>query len=188
MKNFVLSTDDIVVEKVFGHNLAMTFNRRQMFLFQYVKLLNYFSDDLVPEWGGNYIPSESPVLAPLAAERFVEHAMSFEEREGNFWIAKRHETQPWSEVNLKVSNVPTHDLGAPYEAYLAYDGAILTINQASRILCVDPGILVGLKLKLLYDEIVVLEAIKRMLRPRSQWPKIVAKQGGKGRSFRFAKP
>ena len=187
MKEFALGTEDIVAEKIFGHNVAMTFNRRQLFLFQYVKLLNYFGDDLVPEWGGSYIPSEQSERAPVAAEKFVEHAMSFPDLDGNVWITKRHETQPWSEVNLKLTHAPCQDLGAPYEAYLTYDGAMLTINQASRILCVDSGILVGLKLKLLYDEIVVLEAIKRMLRPRPQWPKIAAKQGGKGRSFRFAK-
>ena len=187
MKEFVLSTEEIAPEKIFGHNLAMTFNRRQMFLFQYVKLLNFFSDELVPEWGGSYIPTEQPELAPVAAEKFVEHAMSFEEKDGNVWIAKRHETQPWSEVNLKLCDTPNKELGAPYEAYLTYDGAMLTINQASRILCIDAGTLVSLKLKLLYDELVVLEALKRMLRPRPEWPRIVAKQGGKGRSFRFAK-
>ena len=183
-RRFITEVDDSLAEMVFGANVAQTYNRRQIMKFQFVKLLNYFADDLVPEWGGSYIDSEI-VIAPKALERFLEYTAG--EDEAPWWIDKRYDNQPWGPTNVRFVQQPPKEMGAPYEAYLSLDGAICTINQASRMLCVDSATLVGLKLKLLYDELVVLECLKRMLRPRAEWPKITARQGGNARTFRFSK-
>ena len=185
MQRFITGVEGVMAEQVFGQNIAQTYNREQIMHFQFVKLLNYFADDLVPEWGGSYISTEI-TIAPVALKRFMEYTGS--DPEEHWWIDKRHDNLPWGPTNVKFVQTPPKEMGAPYEAYLSIDGAMTTINQASRILCVDPAIIVGLKLNLLYDELVVLECIKRMLRPRSQWNKIAARQGGKGRTFRFARP
>ena len=185
MQRFIDGTEGISAEKVFGHNVAQTYNRRQMLVFQFVKLLNYFSDDLVPEWGGSYIATADVVIAPVALDVFLQWSES--DPDSPWWIDKRFDNQPWGPKNCQFVISPPKLLGAPYEAYLSLDGSMTTINQAARMLCVDAGVLVGLKLKLLYDELVVLEAIKRLLLPRPTWPRIAARQGGRGRTFRFAK-
>lgn len=178
---FVRGTGNLLPEQIFGNNIATTFSKTQLLTLQFTKLLNYHGDDLVPEWGGDfYRPTNAP--APKEGlKSFLEDMGAYDDDERQ-WIAKRFTTQPWGPDNVRLRDKPDPLLGKPYEAYLALNGHILVVNQASRLLCVDPGLLVQLKLKLLYDEVVVLECIKRMLRPRSMWPQIRAAKGGGART------
>lgn len=181
---FVKGTGNLLPEQIFGNNIATTFGRTQLLTLQYTKLLNYHGDDLVPEWGGDFY---RPLDAPAPREglaRFLEDMGAYDD-DGRKWIAKRFTTQPWGPNNTRLRDEPERSLGAPYEAYLALNGNLLVVNQAARLLCVDPGLLIQLKLQLLYDEVVVLECIKRMLRPRSMWPKIRAVKGGAARTPRI---
>lgn len=172
-------------ERAFGSNLAATFTRPQLLTLQYAKLINYFSDDLDPEWGGDfYLAANTPTIES-GMRRYLENVGAFDSDVAAKWIHKRHEEMPWGPDNFKLRDEPAPELGAPYEAYLAINGAILTMNQASRILCVDAAVLVSVKLRLIFDEKVVAEAITRMLRPRPDWPRIEAKQGRRGQTMRF---
>lgn len=177
-------TEGIEVRKLFGHNVAVTFDRSQLLRLQFTKLVNYFREQLVNEWGGHYVEEQS-TPAPEALARFESWVT---DQAGSFcWIDREFRELPWGPENCKLVNEPCEELGAPYEAYLSCGEGFITINQASRLLCVDSAELVELKLKLVYDELVVLKALEGMLRPRDTWPKIEVKQGGQGRSVRFVK-
>jgi hypothetical protein len=183
MMQFFEGTGGIKIGNVFGHNVAVTFERQKLLLLQFTKLVNYFRDQLVNEWGGRYI-EEATTPAPEALVAFNQWAEAQEEK---IWLERRFPELAWGPNNCKLSDVPSEELGAPYEAYLSCGDGLVTINQASRLLCIDPAQLVELKLKLIYDDLVVLKAVEGMLRPRDLWPKIKVKQGGRGRSIRPAK-
>jgi hypothetical protein len=181
MTQFFEGTEGIKVEKIFGHNVAVTFDRWQLLLLQFTKLVNYFSDQLVNEWGGHFV-EEASTPAPEAVFRFRQW-IEAQASEAS-WIERHFRELPWGPTNCKLSNEPSDELGAPYEAYLSCGEGFVTINQASRLLCIDSAKLVELKLQLVYDDLVVLKAVEGMLRPREEWPKIEVKQGGQGRSIR----
>lgn len=182
---FVKGTGDLLPEQIFGNNIAVTYNRSQLLTLQYTKLLNYHGDDLVPEWGGDFYRHLGAPEPRQGLDKFLADTNAFDTESSRVWVSKRFATQPWGPDNFRMRNEPDPALGLPYEAYLTLNGSLLAINQAARLLCVDPGLLVHLKSKLLYDELVVLECVKRMLRPRAMWPKIRAAKGGGGRSPRF---
>lgn len=183
MTQFFEGTEGVEIGKAFGHNIAVTFEREQILVLQFTKLVNYFQDQLVNEWGGHFLEEES-TPAPEAMFRFLQFAGS----QGNqMWIARPYRELPWGPSNCQLVNEPSQELGAPYEAYLYCGDGFVTINQASRLLCVESAKLVDLKLKLIYDEFVILKAVEGMIQPRETWPKIEARQGGGGRSIRTAK-
>lgn len=184
MTQFFEGTEGIALDKIFGHNVAVTFERRQLLMLQFTKLVNYFTDQLVNEWGGHFLEEES-TPAPEAMFRFLQ----FVESQGDkTWIDRPYRELPWGPSNCQLVNAPSDELGAPYEAYLSCGDGFVTINQASRLLCVEPAKLVESKLKLIYDELVILKAVEGMILPREAWPRIEAKQGGGGRSIRLSKP
>jgi hypothetical protein len=184
MTQFFEGTEGIEAKKIFGHNVAVTFERPQLLRLQYTKLVNYFRDQLINEWGGYFVEEES-APAPEGWKLFEKWIETQDQQ--SLWIEREFRELPWGPGNCKLVSEPSEELGAPYEAYLSCGEGLLTINQASRLLCTDSAELVELKLKLVYDDLVVLKAMEGMLRPRGTWPKIEVKQGGQGRSVRFVK-
>lgn len=163
--------------------VEIPFSRRQILILQFSKLLNYFPDDLSPEWGGGYGHLSSTLPVSDALDRFLTETEASEQRVDN-WIHKKYDLLPWGPDNFKLRLQPLDKLGIPAEAYLSINGGIVTINQAARLLCIVPAELVKLKLKLLLDRNVIAEAINRMLKPRPEWELVEAKKGAAAKPFR----
>lgn len=170
-----------------GVNIAEAFPRGQLLLLQFTKLLNYWSDDLSADWGGHFYTNPSLSALTRSMNQFLEDVRAYDSDIKEAWLHKKHEQLPWGPVNFKLRSEPDPSLGAPYEPYMSAYGGILTINQASRLLNVDARELVTLKLRLLLDERVISEAIKRMLKPRPTWPRITARVGTAGKIARTVK-
>lgn len=167
------------------HDPVTTLSRREILTIQYVKLVNYFRDDVSQEWGGG---SNEQDIAKIefGLQRFLEDVDAYSDANLPRWLCKKFNALPWGSENFELCSRANFDLGYPYEAYLTINDSILTIQQASRILSIDSMELIRVKCSLLIDRKVVAYAIKEMLKPRPLWPRIRLKRGGKGRSYRFA--
>lgn len=166
------------------HEPVAKLERKEVLTIQLAKLLNYWRDDIDPTWGGgkderDFRCAEKGVL------RFLKDTDACGDPNLPLWLRKKSDDQPWGPDNFKLSGSADPNLGYPYEAYLTVNGGILTMAQASRLLCIDMMTLVRVKCTLLIDERVVAYAVTEMLRPRPLWPRIRLKPGGKGRSYRF---
>ncbi len=163
------------------------FTRSELLTIQYTKLINYFASDLSEHWGGG---SDEPESKNLEAQlqRFLDECDAFADAGTSYphWLHKKLPSLPWGPDNFRLSFAPCAELGYPIEPYLTLNGAILTVAQASRILCIDANRLLKLKCSLLLDGLVVDHAIRQMLNPRHTWPRIRLKRGGRGRSYRLA--
>lgn len=141
--------------------------RGQALIVQLSKLINYYFDDLEPEWGGG--------TAPLSLARLQDIRANYESTVmrsvDDFWINKIDQGKPWGPNNTVLTPLPCPDLGLPYELYLGLRGHIVTMKEAVPILGVDMDVLVRLKLRHLLDELVVREALKGLLRPPPLWSK-----------------
>lgn len=166
------------------HDPVAKLSKRELLTIQFAKLINYFRDDLEPEWGGGS-HEDDHASAERGLQRFLEDTAAYAESDGAYWLHKKLEALCWGPDNFRLSTRADPNLGYPYEPYLTVNGAILTLNQASRILSVDRMQLVSVKCSLLTDSRVVRFAIKEMLKPRPLWPRVRLKRGGKGRSYRF---
>ncbi len=167
-----------------GVNIAEAFPRGKLLILQFTKLLNYWSDDLAADWGGHFYTNPSLSALTKSLNQFLEDVRAYDSDIKETWLHKKYEQLPWGPGNFKLRPEPSLSLGAPYEPYLSAYGGILTVNQASRLLNVDARELVALKLRLLLDERVIAEAVKRMLKPRPEWPRVVARQGTAGKVAR----
>lgn len=161
------------------------YSRSDLLTIQYAKLINYFTHDVSPEWGGVGYEHE-PENFESGVRRFLEDCDADGDATLPHWLHKKLPTLPWGSENFRLSYTANAELGYPIEPYLTLNGAILTIHQASRILCIDSDTLFKLKCSLLQDHLIVDHAIRKMLNPRSQWQRIRLKRGGKGRSYRLA--
>lgn len=184
MTKFKVITADQLPVGVYGGSLPVAFSRSQLLILQYAKLLNYFSDDLEPDWGGDFFLSPDAQRVDKCLDRFLTDTLAFDSDVKERWIHKKFEELPWGPGNFRLRSDSCTLLGAPYEAYLSINGALLTMAQASRLLCIDAAALVKVKLKLLYDERVISEAVRQLLRPRPLWPKIEMREGNGGRIIR----
>lgn len=165
------------------HDPVASLSRKELLTIQFSKCINYFSLDTSEEWGGQSDGHQSKIERGF--QRFLEDVDAFGDPAGYRWIDKKLPSLPWGPGNFRLCSCPTEDLGYPYEPYLTVNGAILTINQASRILSVERKFLVEMKCAVLLDARVIELAVKEMLKPRPLWPRIRLKPGGKGRTFRF---
>ena len=162
-------------------------SRIELLTIQYTKCINYFRHDVSPLWGGEGHERESKNIESCF-QRFLEDCDASNADSLPPWINKKLQAVPWGPENVELSFTACRELGYPVEPYLTLNGGILTMLHASRLLCIDAGELIKLKCALLFDGLVVDHAIKRMLRPRSEWPRIQLKRGGKGRSYRLVDP
>lgn len=174
-----------LVERGVLHDPIAHFPRQDLLTIQFAKCINYWREDTAPEWGGMRHESDQ-TSAQLGHQRFLEDVEGYGADSLPKWLRKKHARLPWGSDNFRLSSEPAVELGYPYEPYLTHHGAILTAHQASRILSIPYLELVRLKLSLLIDRLVIDEAIRRMLKPRADWPRIVLKPGGRGRAFRLA--
>ncbi len=181
---FKVTSYDKLPASVLGAALPTVFTRSQLLVLQYAKLLNYFSDDLDPDWGGDFYLNPDAKRIDRCLDTFLADTLAFDSDVKEQWVHKKFEALPWGPQNFKLRSESCTLLGAPYEAYLSLNGALLTTSQASRLLCMDAATLVKVKLKLLYDERVVAEAVRQLLRPRPDWPKIELREGRGGRIIR----
>lgn len=160
-----LPFNDLIVGSYRGQRDVLSMTRGQVLTLQFSKLLNYFPDQLDPEWGGG--------LGPLDRERLLRCRSSFEKAVlltgGPCWLRRVSPHGKWGPDNWKLSDTPAKEFGSPFEPYLTANGAVLCINQAKRILGVDSLWLISLKLRLLLDELVILECVKKLLRPPPMW-------------------
>lgn len=161
------------------------FARLDLLTIQYTKLINYFRQDVSPQWGGVDHEHESENIE-AGFRQFLQDCDAYGADTLPRWLHKKLPSLPWSAENFRLSFTTNPELGYPIEPYLTLNGAILTVHQASRILCIDADALIGLKCSLLLDLKVVDHAIRKMLSPRPQWPRIRLRRGGKGRSYRLA--
>ena len=175
------------------HDPVANLPRKDLLTIQFAKIINYFRNDAVSEWGGEVGQEvgshESDESLAAAAERgfqrFLEDVDAFGDPALPAWLCKKLDALPWGPDNFRLRTQPGQELGYPFEPYLTCNGAILTCNQASRILSIKHMDLVRLKCAVLLDSAVVDLAIRKMLEPRPLWPRIRLKPGGKGRSYRF---
>lgn len=144
----------------------------QLFLLrlQFTKLANYYGDQLAEVWGGDYYRHGSLKRVRLGSIAFLE-MMAKNVTSRKVWIKRRDKEVSWHPYNFKLDVRPSAELGSPYEMYIGIFDQMLKVKDAARILCIDEDELVKLKLYLLLDKLVVDEAIRRMLRPRPEWPK-----------------
>lgn len=157
--------NNLIVGSYRGHKDTLAMTRGQVLYLQFSKLLNYFPDVLSESWGGG--------LGVLSVERLAMARFSYENTvmatEGPCWLHRRSGFDPWGPDNWVLKDVPNTELGSPFEPFICANGAILSINQGKRLLGVDSRYLIGLKLQLLLDELVILECIKKLLRPPPLW-------------------
>jgi len=172
-----------LVERGVLHDPVAHFPRKDLLTIQFAKCINYWREDTAPEWGGRHESNQNAVQRGY--ERFLEDAQGHDDSQPK-WLRRLRTSVPWGPDNFCLSAEPAAELGYPYEPYLTHHGAILSCHQASRILSIPYIDLVRLKLQLLIDRLVIDEAIRRMLKPRPEWPRIALKPGGKGRAFRLA--
>jgi hypothetical protein len=181
---FVTVTEDQVRRAQDLHDPVAQLSRKELLVIQFTKLINYFRDQLAPEWGGG--SDEHDVQsAETGLQQYLEDTDAYGASDLPCWLRKKRDTLPWGPDNFTLTERADADLGYPFEAYLTVGSAILTINQASRILSIDRMELLRVKCSLLIDRRVISHAIKEMLKPRPLWPRIRLKRGGKGRSYRF---
>ena len=175
-----------LIEQDVLHDPIAWLPRKDILTIQFAKCINYFKFDTAPEWGGCENESHQDAAAVEAGyQRFLEDVDAFGDGAHPKWLRKKLAGVPWGPDNFCLHSRPVPELGYPYEPYLTVNGAILTVNQASRILSIRMMELVQLKCALLIDDLVVQHAIRQMLNPRPSWPRIQLKPGGKGRSYRF---
>ena len=187
MPPFVKITQDDLAIIHAAHDPVATFSREKLLTIQFTKLINYFQYDVMPEWAGGSHENEHDVqFAQAGLQRFLDATDAAGNPQGPCWLHKKRASDPWGPDNFRLERRACTQLGYPLEPYIAVNGAILTIGQASRILSLDRMRLIELKCALLIDIEVVRFAIKEMLKPRPLWPRIRLKRGGKGRSYRFA--
>lgn len=173
-----LMTQDVL------HDPVANLSRLDLLTIQFSKCINYFRFNTSPEWGGKSNEShQNSITAGLS--RFFEDVDAHGPESHPKWLRKKLAGLPWGPDNFRLCAEPAIELGYPFEPYLTVNGAILTINQASRILSVRQMDLVKLKCALIEDQLVIDYALREMLKPRPTWPRIQLKPGGKGRSYRF---
>lgn len=158
--------NDMVVGGNLGLNLSLT--RGQVLMIQFSKLLNFFPDRTLPEWGGG--------LEELEHTAFTKARLSFESSvmatSGiDCWLYRLDAFKPWGPDNWQLKDRPNPEFGSPFEPYLTVNGGVVTINQARRLLGVDSLWLFKLKLHMLLDDLVILECVKKLLRPPPLWAK-----------------
>lgn len=158
--------------------------RKDLLTIQFCKCINYWQLDTAPEWGGKRHESDQASIE-IGYQRFLEDVEAYGAESAPKWIRKKLQGLPWGPDNFCLHPEPAVEFGYPFEPYLTVNGAILSVNQASRILSIKHMELVRLKLAVLLDDHVVDEAISRMLKARPLWPRIQLKPGGRGRSYRF---
>jgi len=166
------------------HDPIANLPRKQLLTIQFCKCINYASFDTSPDWGGQSHGSDQTAIE-RGYQRFLEDVDGFGAESAPRWLHKKLAALPWGPDNFYLRSRPDPELGYPFEPYLTVGGAILTINQASRILSIERMELVEVKCAVLLDQAVIDTAIRRMLEPRPLWPRIRLKRGGKGRSYRF---
>ncbi len=179
-----------LIEEGVIHDPIAHISRAELLTVQYTKVINYFPNDAVAEWGGEIgrevlSHEDDQAHAERGYQRFVEDVDAHGDQAHPKWLCKKLDALPWGPDNFFLRTRPTLARGYPYEPYLTCNGAILTCNQASRILSIPLMDLVRLKCSVLLDSEVVKLAIRQMLEPRPLWPRIRLKPGGKGRSYRF---
>lgn len=175
------------------HDPVARLPRKDLLTIQFAKIINYFRSDAAAEWGGDVgmevggheSDQSLEARSERGYQRFLEDVDAFGDDALPKWLCKKLDALPWGPDNFRLRARPTLELGYPFEPYLTCNGAILTCNQASRILSIKQLDLVRLKCSVLLDSLVVDLAIKKMLEPRPLWPRIRLKPGGKGRSYRF---
>lgn len=158
--------------------------RKDLLTIQFCKCINYGRLDTAPEWGGLRHESDQNSIE-AGYQRFLEDVEGYGAESLPKWLRKKLQGVPWGPDNFCLHSEPAVEFGYPFEPYLTVNGAILSVNQASRILSIKHMDLVRLKLAVLVDWLVVDEAIMRMLKARPLWPRIQLKPGGRGRSYRF---
>lgn len=143
-------------------------DREQLLTLQFTKLVNYFGDELAPEWGGDYLDHGNEARIRLAHRVFLRDIHTLKKPECS-WIHRIRQTHPWCLKNVVLRDVPAQELGSPVDPYLASGGSFLSTNEACQLLCLLPEQLITLKLQLLLDKLVLDEAIRRMVSPRPEW-------------------
>ncbi len=136
----------------------------QLLTIQFAKCINYFRNDLVAEWGGQENGDERSIEEAVhyGYRRFCKDL----QRRGRsgfgsvpVWLHKVSESQPWGPHNFCLRSEPRAEFGHPCEAYLSYNGGLLTLQQAAGILSVDAIDLLRIKCRVLLDEQVIDEVI-----------------------------
>lgn len=158
--------NDMVVGGNLGLNLSIT--RGQVLMIQFSKMLNFFPDRTLSEWGGG--------LHELDRMEFTRARLSFESSVmttpgTDCWLYRLDASKSWGPDNWQLKDKPNPEFGSPFEPYLTCNGGIVTINQARRLLGVDSLWLFKLKLHMLLDDLVILECVKKLLRPPPLWAK-----------------
>ena len=136
--------------------------------FQYLKLVNYFGDQLGDEWGGDFYRHHDMDKIRQGRDNFNEW-ISQQEHE----FVRKQSTDPWGPEVCFAKAAPDVRLGYPLELYLGCGGRVLTLSQASRRLCVPTATLMDWKLELMLDHLVIGRVLEMMLNPRPTWASFV---------------
>lgn len=158
--------NDIVVGTNLGLDISLT--RGQVLMIQFSKLLNIFPDRTLPSWGGG-VEELEPADFTRARVLFESEVMATPGTD--CWLYRMDAFSPWGPRNWQLKDAPNPEFGSPFEPYLTINGGLVTINQARRLLGVDSLWLFKLKLHMLLDDLVILECVKKLLRPPPLWAK-----------------
>lgn len=172
-----------LAQNVHKHNVGVALSTPQLLVLQFAKLANYWGDQLSPDWGGDYVEHRNLFKVRVGLLRFFADVSPLCVTGADRWIHRINPESPWSVDNVVVRQHPSNDLGRPFEPYIGARKGIVTLAQASRMLCIDPVTLLQLKLRLIMDDEVVAQALRRMLLPRGKWSKVRLSPGTPGKSI-----
>lgn len=117
---------------------------------QFSKLINFFSSDLDPRWGGTFY-QDSPIDLQGAFEAFCAERVG----EG-VWAHKRNAGTVWGPGNVVFTTTPWSGFRDPLEPYFSCDGVTLPLEEAANVLGVSGAELLELKLEVFRDEDAVI--------------------------------
>ncbi len=138
--------------------------RGDFFRLQYAKLINYFPDQLAPEWGGAFFATGDYRQVLLGVKAFEAYCSQFSD---HVWVSRPPGEHFWRPETIVLSDVPDPSLGHAFEPYLALSGVVLGVRQAAQYLQASVAQVYRWKLDLLVDAAVVAAAITGRLRVHS---------------------
>ena len=118
---------------------------------QFSKLVNFFSSDLDPRWGGTFY-QDSPIELAEAFDAFCAERV-----DENPWAHKRTPASVWGPGNIEFRADPWPGFREPLEPYFTCGGVTLRLEEAASVLGIGADELLELKLEVFRDEDVIVQ-------------------------------
>lgn len=118
---------------------------------QFSKLVNFFSSDLDPRWGGTFY-QDSPIDLAEAFDAFCAERV-----DENPWAHKRVPASVWGPGNIEFRGEPWSGFREPLEPYFTCGGVTLPLVEAASVLGIGADELLELKLQVFRDEDAIVQ-------------------------------